>query len=348
MPIIKDFIRFNSCVNVDCIKISTITSNTLKQAREENNYLNGDLVILTDFKTGTSVDADYYSPSGQGGASMTFYKKTPRQKYYDLVCQIQGGYFIGDYNILNNEYYHYMVAVGMPDPTSPNNPLTGKPNIVYNIYQNQAKGQDEGLLEYIKINWNSWSICDIEESAEDENTYIKKGGSVWKLAFNISEESLNQNLSITSWDTLGKYPKISIGQRNFESSTFTCLLGAMEEYVEKYTKHNCNNREETDYIKKIYGYTEKENPNSIYSRENSKLDSWKKFCSNGNLKLLKDVKGNAWIIEIVGIPNNNIDIRSNIQETMISFEWQEVVDINKVSIIGLDSFKKTSQDIIEY
>lgn len=329
---IKNYIRFNSLTNVDCIKVSTITNNTMKEAREEKDYLEGDLVIDTDFHAGITVDADYYSPSGQGGASMTFYKKTPKQEYYDLVCEIKGGYFIGDYNIVNNEYYHYLVAVQMIDPD------TLEP--VYNIYQNKITDEvrNQDFLEYVKINWNSWSICDIEESEEDENVYIKKGGSVWKLAFNMAEESLNQNLSVTVWDTLSKYSKVSIGPKDFESSTMSCLLGAIEEYKE------FNNQLDiiADKYRQVYGYTERENVNDVYSREVDKLKAWKKFCSNGKLKLLKDVKGNSWIIQIVGNPNNNIDIKSNIEETIISFDWQEVVDVSKVSIIGNDAFKKKS------
>lgn len=330
---IKNYIRMNSLINVDSIKVSTITSNTLKEAREEKDYLEGDLVISTDFASGITVDADYYSPSGQGGASMTFYKKTPKQEYYDLICEIKGGYFVGDYNIVNNEYYHYLVAVQMIDPD------TLQP--VYSIYQNKITDEKTGqdYLDYVKVNWNSWSICDIEESAEDDNTYIKKGGSVWKLAYNINDENLNQNLSISTWDTLAQYSKVSIGQKNFDSSTFTCLLGAIEEYKDFNSQQDIIQNK----YKQVYGYTEKENIKDVYAREVDKLKAWKKFCSNGKTKLLKDVKGNSWIIQIIGNPNNNIDIKSNIQETMISFEWQEIVDINKVSIIGNDGFKKKTE-----
>ena len=66
-----------------------------------------------------------------------------------------------------------------------------------------------------------------------------------------------------------------------------------------------------------------------------KLLSWKAFCNNGNLKLLKDVKGDAWIVQILTSPSRNIAIQSNLQLTTINFEWQEVVNKDEVSIIRI-------------
>lgn len=270
--------------------------------------MDSDLVIQTDFQGSTTVDANYFAKSeDQGGLGLSIYRKTPNQKYYEFVCDL-GSYYVTDYNVANNEYYHYIIAAQMSAGNRP----------VYNIYQNR---NSDGSLNYVKAQWDSWSIYNIEELAtEDEDAekpIYKKTGSVWILRFNINDESLNQNLSITTWDTLSKYPKISIGQKDYESSQFTGLLGAMKEYRDFENEGIILNNN----YKTVYGYTEKEDINNPYGREVEKLHRWKDFCSDGKLKLLKDPKGNKWVVQIIGIPNNSIDIKSNIQETTISFEW---------------------------
>jgi hypothetical protein len=39
--------------------------------------------------------------------------------------------------------------------------------------------------------------------------------------------------------------------------------------------------------------THKKNP---YALETEKLDAWLDFCTDGELKLLRDMKGNAWLV----------------------------------------------------
>ena len=87
--------------------------------------------------------------------------------------------------------------------------------------------------------------------------------------------------------------------------------------------------------KDIYRYTEKENLQSLYARETEKLESWKEFCANGNLKLLKDIKGNAWIVQIIDSPRSSIELNSNIYQTTINFSWQEMENVSDYSIIDV-------------
>ena len=64
-----------------------------------------------------------------------------------------------------------------------------------------------------------------------------------------------------------------------------------------------------------------------------KLIAWREFCNNGKLKLLKDTKGHAWVVQITDNPSRSIDVRSERMPTTISFNWIEVEDISSVSII---------------
>ena len=65
------------------------------------------------------------------------------------------------------------------------------------------------------------------------------------------------------------------------------------------------------------------------------MNAWKQFISDGELKLLKDNKGNSWIVYITDIPTYNMKTMSNSQPTVISFNWKEAEDIDIVSIVKL-------------
>src|SRR5699024_6851489 len=131
--------------------------------------------------------------------------------------------------------------------------------------------------------------------------------------------------SVTSWDTLGQYNKVSVGQRNFDSGTLTCLLGEVKEY-EIYDQNN--------NLTKSYDYTERTGSN-YYDSDAEKEKEWKKFISNGNLKLLKDYKGNKWIIQIMQDSTRTIDYNAMKKVTMISIQWEEVDNSDKYPIIKL-------------
>ena len=314
----QSYVKFNSLINVDVIKVDKTITATFDEAFAEKEEMRSTTVLWNSFVE--TIDASYFAPdSSISGANFVIYRRTPNQRYYDYICELQNGeYRFTDYNVVNNQYYHYLAAVELSTSS-------GIPE--YAIYQNR---EESGELEYVKTSWGSWSICDIEESADDEDIYVKTGNT-WTLMYNIAEENLTQNLSVTTWDTLGRYPKISIGQKDYDSSSFSGLLGLMKEFNEYDNFQDILD----DKYQTVYQYTERENLTDPYSREMEKLLSWKAFCNNGNLKLLKDIKGDAWIVQILTSPSRNIAIQSNLQLTTITFEWQEVVNKDEVSIIRI-------------
>ena len=48
---------------------------------------------------------------------------------------------------------------------------------------------------------------------------------------------------------------------------------------------------------------------------------------------LKDIKGNAWIVQIIDSPRSSIELNSNIYQTTINFSWQEMENVSDYSII---------------
>ena len=312
----QSYVKFNSLINVDVIKVDKTINKSFDEAILRKDEMLSTTVLHNTFNE--TIDASYFAPdSSISGANFVLYRRTPNQKYYDFVCELKDGeYRFTDYNVVNNEYYHYLAAVELTTST-------GEPE--YEIYQNR---EESGELSYAKTSWGSWAICDIEESNDDDSIYVKTG-STWTLMYNIPEEILSQNMSVTTWDTLGRYPKFSLGQRNYDSASFNVLFGLMKEYKQYNTYQDIL----TDNYKQVYQYTERINLDDPYSREMEKLIAWKEFCNNGKLKLLKDVKGNAWVCYINGIPTRSINLQSNLQLTTITFDWQEALDRENISII---------------
>lgn len=63
-------------------------------------------------------------------------------------------------------------------------------------------------------------------------------------------------------------------------------------------------------------------------------EQWVNFCNNGNLKLLKDIRGNKYLVDIVDTPTFETMDETVQQATTISFNWVEVGDTNKIAVIS--------------
>lgn len=346
------YYRTNSLINIDYIKIDMDTSNTFDESLKKVDYMQFTTVLQKNFIkkednendnkednfyfTPNLVQAKYFSPEPiNEGVTHNIYRKTPFQKYYNYICTLEkGAESLLDYNIANNQYYHYMAWLEFVN-------TKGEPE--YYCYEDRDENCN---LQNLKTTFDRWSICDIEES--DEEGVYNKIGSTWILGLNMENPEISHNLSISTYDTLGRYGKISMGQKKYDSSSFTGLLGDIEEYI-SYNIGNhdvqipielSNIRNNNDLLfnfrnKTRYEYTEKINLLNPYARETEKLESWKEFCSNGNLKLLRDIKGNAWIVQIIDSPKSTIEMSSNVSQTTISFSWQEIENVSNCSIVDI-------------
>lgn len=276
--------------------------------------------------------------------SFDIYRKTPYQKYLEYVCPMGNGFVVYDYNITSNNYYHYVAVATVATPQDEEHP--------YKFMRYEQKNLETGKPQYYHTKFDSWTICDIIE--QDDNYYFKDG-RIWNLGLNLENPSVSQNLSVASWDTQGRYGKTSIGRKNYDSSRFTSLLGKIKEYT-AHEFSGAGNYDSSHPVKK-YQYTEmleyyvgNENELNVvdcsngnwsvdyeYGIETAKLEAWKEFISNGELKLLRDIKGHAWIIQIADSPEYTINENTNLKQTQISFSWKEVANVKESSIVSFES-----------
>lgn len=337
------YLFFNSNIKVNCLKIDKViqtvpeTKNEMTEIKKEaygKNAMTANTILWNDFSS--TVDCSYFDPVGEvANATFSIYRKTPNQKYYDYICKIENGAtkFV-DYNITSDEYYHYLAAVE----------VTTSEGLEYKLYQNYTDST-QTELDYLYVQWGDWTICDIEESTED-GIYFKTG-DMWHLKYNMSDDmTTTMNTGVTMWETLGRFAKYSIGQKNFDSGSISCLLGDIDYYNDYAVKNKFktdiktgkvyeSDENEKVFRQKICGYNEKIDKTSKYGRQVEKEKAWKEFITDGKLKLLKDYKGNAWVVMVQANPIYQIDYKSNLMETVISFEWQEAEDASDIAIVEI-------------
>ena len=224
-----------------------------------------------------------------------------------------------DYGVYNNEYYDYVVILKQKDLTTDSH----LGNMEYTYSESRCK-----------TSFNGWILVDIEKDDVSNSYYVSD--QVWNFKYNLESQDLTQNTSVSKWDTLGKYANVYIGQKNYISSGLTCLLGDVGTY---YTYNGNNFKENFGYFEQPFESVNYDDIHDIISNEvlTNNIDkylSWKTFNNNGNPKLLKDYKGNMWIVQIMENPTVKNADNSQEQVYTISFNWVEIMDWRKYPILG--------------
>lgn len=251
---------------------------------------------------------------------------------------------IRDFNIGNNRYYKY----------------------VFRLVENKVDGNVEyqsGIIVPIKTSWQGWSITELHET-DDPKVFTAAPKDVWKFKYNISNGAQTQNVAKTQQDTLSRYPIFSHGVKNAVGGNVTCLLGREminADYTNKeWVYEQDPNTSEPNFVwresggpfENLGGYRERlgrvqnfcgTNPDylsaSVLGFRNltsneavDMLDKWRDVCYSGNPKLLKDQKGQTFIIQITDPSNTTNESWEKMPEE-ISFSWIEIADAKDCRII---------------
>lgn len=219
-----------------------------------------------------------------------------------------------DYNVKNGHSYQY---IAYPR------------NLATNNRQQFANQSDQDLEtktgDPVKINWNCWSITELIPLKVSKKTplvaheYKVDSNNIWLFKYNLDVGSQIQNINKNEIQTLGRYPRYSQGLTNNISGEVTCMLGS--EIIPN-TK---------------LGYIERRRESlAVPLSTNEKvmlLNKWRKLVYSRNPKLLKDQKGQAWIVQIVSSSNTPNNIVMD-QPDSISFAWKEIESIDNTIIYG--------------
>lgn len=201
-------------------------------------------------------------------------------------------------------------------------------NLYYSGSQQFANSTPDSESQYgkpVQVYWSDWSIAElVPVSVKKDIPLIQKAyrvnlDNIWLFKYNLEVGNQTQNITRNEIKTLGQYSKVSQGKNNSISGSVNCLLGSE---IIPYSKHGYIERRNCD-IKKPLTSNEKI----------MMLKQWRKFVFSRNPKLLRDAKGQAWIVQIFSNENTP---RINIygQPDTISFSWKEINSIENTIIFG--------------
>lgn len=324
------------------------------------------IVTILDFNDHDIEIVGGVSRYGQGICNCSLNKYTSvavyrREVWYDRFGKIAGtekvwkqiipfvsGTKLIDYTVLNNRTYEYAVRLSETDET-------GTKELLKGLYFSQ------------KTNWLGWSITELHPT-EDPKTFNASAKDVWRFKYNVSSGAQTQNTSKTQQETLAKFPRFSSGLKNAISGNVECLLGRdvlNADYTNLHWEYEKNrdvapgNGVEMEWVERrgdminLGGYIESldrrnngcgSSPSSYTSatelgftdltsnQQVDMMDKWREVCYSGNPKLLKDEKGQGFVVQIFDTSNTTNGTWERRPET-ISFQWVQIADVKDINVI---------------
>lgn len=329
-----------------------IKNTDIQQVLDENLRSVIGLFNFEDVKRGeetvATAAAEGVSNADQSLYAVSVYKKeiwydreagkSMEEPVWTPVALNEPSNIIRDFNIGNNRYYKY----------------------VFRLVETKAGGELEyqsGIIVPIKTNWQGWSITELHET-DDPKVFTASPKDVWKFKYNISNGAQTQNVAKTQQDTLSRYPIFSHGVKNAVGGSVTCLLGREminADYTNKewvYEQDLDTWRETNGPFENLGGYRERlgriqnfcsTNPDylsaSVLGFRNltsneavDMLDKWRDVCYSGNPKLLKDQKGQTFIVQITDPSNTTNESWEKMPEE-ISFSWIEIANAKDCRVV---------------
>ena len=181
----------------------------------------------------------------------------------------------------------------------------------------------------VSTRWDSWSITELHPCDSTKKNYYAKDDDVWVFNLNVETGEQTQNISRSENITLGTYPRYSQGRQNRVSGQVTCLIGSdvvpltYLQYGEAVSFSPC--------VRTGYQETRFFNAHPTSNEKVDMLKKWRQLVYSKNPKLLKDRKGQSFIVTITNSSNKPYDNVKNQPDT-ISFSWSEIQSLEGVTI----------------
>ena len=208
-----------------------------------------------------------------------------------------------DYSVTNNRWYKY---------------------IVYPSSEALTLSQTE---DRVKTNWDGWSLTELHPVDSSSKKFAVSPEDVWLFKYNVETGEQAQNTIVNEQQTFGQFSRYSQGKLNYITGSVNCLLGS-EMIPVNYLISN-------GQLKQEGGYQEKR-PYSISTSSNDKIDmlqAWRRVVASGNPKVLKDRKGQAFLVIVSDAHNKPMDF-VKYQPDTIGFSWRQIGTIEGLQIIG--------------
>ena len=165
---------------------------------------------------------------------------------------------------------------------------------------NQILGR-RTVSQPVITDWDCVSIIDIVET-DEVGRYIVDKDNIWTFAGNVEDISYKSNSDVSYVNTYSRFPRENRGKPNYLTASISCLLGDI-----------CSVQYEEDNI--------------------AKIEAFREFCANGNMKLFKDYKGNVLPCSIQSLSDTS-DNSTIEKQTSITFEIVQLLSRNDVSVFS--------------
>ena len=137
---------------------------------------------------------------------------------------------------------------------------------------------------------------------QENGLYTISADDVWLFNTNFSSSDIEQNLNKYIYENFTQFPKVSTGQKNYISGGITAFLSNITRESPQYR--------DTAQMMRDFG----------------------NMIANGHPKLLKDRKGNAWVVDTQSNGFNYID-ESYEQIITVGFNFIQIGDADSISVI---------------
>ena len=270
-------------------------------------------LIITDGTFHAETDYGVYKiASGTPGNSYSIYKKEVADgiTYYSPVAINTTQTTVYDFNVTAGREYQYIAYSAEGNPTA-----------------------IQKLEQPIKVDWDCWSLTELTPVRIDtaspaiKKAYVANPTNVWLFKYDVESGDQAQNISKTEQKTLGQFPRFAHGRQNNISSSVSCYLGS------EIINLGCLTEEEK--IPYAQGYLERL-PWKSHLTTNQKvmmLQEWRKIVASKNPKLIKDRKGQAFIVQITNGSNKPTD-NIGYQPDKINFSWTQIASLDDTIITG--------------
>ena len=157
-------------------------------------------------------------------------------------------------------------------------------------------------LGYINAFWWDWSLVGLKDS-DTEGLYYADNDNIWLFDTMLTSGGFEQNIDKYTIDNFTQFPKVSSGKKNYLTSSITAFLSNVNITTGKYA----------DTVEQYNAFVD--------------------FIAQPTPKLLRDRKGNGWIVSTIGNTMQYIDASAE-QITQVSFSFVQLNDVSAVNVIG--------------
>lgn len=154
---------------------------------------------------------------------------------------------------------------------------------------------------YTVTSWWNWSLTKLTKSETNDKIYYADSKNVWLFDTEVQSSALQQNLDKATIENFTQFPKMSTGKKNYLTGSISAFLS------------NPHNARYEDTIEQYNAFID--------------------FIADENPKLLKDRKGNGWIVDTTSNQMQYNDVTAE-QITTVNFDFVQLDDLDDWNIIG--------------